>query len=148
MTSPNGSRSIPARILMVDDHRAGIGARKAVVEELGHEVTAVDSAEGAVKLASQALVDIVITDYKLPGMSGVDLIKSLRKTHPHLSIILLSGYTDVLGLTEVNTGADVVLQKSSNEIAHLVSAVKRLLKRKKPPASQRPPISAKPRKKA
>ena len=54
--------------------------------------------------------------------------------------MLLSGFTEALGLAEASTGADVVLQKSANEVSHLVRAVNRLLRRKtpakKPPAAQ------------
>jgi hypothetical protein len=47
--------------------------------------------------------------------------------------VLVSGYVDTLGLNEVSTGADVVIQKSANEVSHLVRSVNRLLRRKSPP---------------
>ena len=55
------------------------------------------------------------------------------------AIILLSGFVEPLGLTEQNTGADAVIAKSSNEPAHLVRSVKRLVNRalRKPPARKR-----------
>jgi len=55
-------------------------------------------------------------------------------------VVLLSGFVEPLGLTEENTGADVVLVKSSNEPVHLVRSVKRLVNSRtlrKPPASQK-----------
>jgi hypothetical protein len=58
---------------------------------------------------------------------------------PALPIVLLSGFSEALGLAEASTGADVVLQKSANEVTHLIRAVNRLLRRKvtkKPPSSQ------------
>jgi FixJ family two-component response regulator len=58
------------------------------------------------------------------------LIKGLRKQAADLPIILISGYADSLGLNEANTGADVVIQKSANEVAHLVRSVARLLRKK------------------
>jgi CheY-like chemotaxis protein len=78
----------------------------------------------------------------MPRMDGLELISKLRAMSPTLPIVLLSGFTETLGLAESATGADVVLQKSANEITHLVRAVSRLLRRKKPPASQ-PPLKAK-----
>jgi hypothetical protein len=56
----------------------------------------------------------------------------LRKHSPGLPVILISGFVDALGLSEQNTGADVVIQKSHNEVSHLVRAVARLLNRKSP----------------
>ena len=51
-------------------------------------------------------------------------------------MILISGFTDTLGLNEANTGADVVIQKSSHEVSHLVRSVNRLLRKpSNPPES-------------
>jgi hypothetical protein len=52
-----------------------------------------------------------------------------------VSIILISGFTDTLGLNEANTGADIVLQKSANEVTHLIRAVNRLIRK---PAPRKP----------
>src|SRR6202035_4003950 len=80
-------------------------------------------------------------DYKMPKMNGVELIGRLRKLHPATSVILISGFTDTIGLDEANTGADIVLQKSNNEVPQLIRAVTRLLRKqqqppKKPTGSQ------------
>jgi CheY-like chemotaxis protein len=74
--------------------------------------------------------DLVVTDYKMPRMDGLELIAGLRKTSPELPVILISGFVDSLGLSEENTGADVVIQKSANEVSHLVRSVARLLRKK------------------
>jgi len=82
-----------------------------------------------------------VTDYKMPRMDGVELIARLRKHAPGLPVILISGFVDALGLNEDNTGADAVIQKSANEVSHLVRSVGRLLRKppaKKPPASEPP----------
>ena len=70
---------------------------------------------------------MVVTDYRMPRMNGAELIQRIRKLNPNARIILLSGFVEPLGLTEENTGADVVIAKSSNEPAHLTRWVKRLL---------------------
>jgi CheY-like chemotaxis protein len=67
-------------------------------------------------------------------MDGLELIVRLRKQAPELLIILISGFVDTLGLNEATTGADAVIQKSNNEVTHLVRAVNRLLRRKPPMA--------------
>jgi len=63
-------------------------------------------------------------------MDGLELIGRLRKHTPSLPIVLISGYVDTLGLNEASTGADVVIQKSANEVSHLIRSVNRLLRRK------------------
>jgi len=119
-----------ARILLVDDNAHGLSARKTVLEELGHRIVTAPSGVEALDAFSAQAFDIVVTDYKMPRMDGLALISELRKVAPHLPIILISGYVDALGMTEVTTGADVVIQKSANEVSHLVRSVARLLRRK------------------
>lgn len=130
----------PPAILMVDDNRMGLTARKAVFEELEYRVTIVSTPEDALARARQSGFDLIITDYKMGSMTGVDLIKALRENQITTPVILLSGFVDALGLDETNTGADMVIQKSSNEVGHLVRGVKSLLKKaaapRKPPKAQ------------
>jgi CheY-like chemotaxis protein len=107
-------------------------ARKTVLEELGYKITTASTGDDALDLFSSQKFDLVVTDYKMPGMDGLELIADLRKKTPEVPIILVSGYVDTLGLSEENTQADAVIQKSANEVSHLVRAVARLLRQRKP----------------
>ena len=126
-------------ILLVDDNRDGLLVRRTLLEELGYAVSIALNGEEGLKLFESANFDVVVTDYRMPRMNGAELIQRIRKLTPHARIILLSGFVEPLGLTEENTGADVVIAKSSNEPAHLTRWVKRLLNRavRKPPATQK-----------
>ena len=137
----SSSSSIHGRILLVDDNVNGSTARKTVLEELGHKINVASSGADALEQFSQHKYDLVVTDYKMPRMDGLELIVRLRKQAPDIPIVLISGFVDTLGLNEATSGADAVIQKSSNEVAHLVRAVNRLLRRKptKKPASGAPP---------
>lgn len=104
-----------------------------MLEELGHRVATACSAAEALELCGKQSFDVVVTDYKMPKMNGVELISRLRKSHPSTSVILISGFTDTLGLDEASTGADVVLQKSNNEVPQLIRAVGRLLRKQQQP---------------
>jgi CheY-like chemotaxis protein len=130
---------------MVDDNFHGLIARKSVLEELGHKVTTSKCGPEALELFSAGDFDVLITDYRMPGMNGLELIEHVRKLQPSTAIILLSGFVDPLGLSEESTGADIVIPKSAGEVATLVRSVNRLLSRKlprKPPASQYNPPPA------
>jgi len=118
----------------VDDNTSGLAARKAVLDELGHKTRCVSTAADALELLANQKFDLVVTDYKMPKMDGLELIKRIRKQDLGVPIVLLSGFVDALGLNEETSGADAVVQKSNNEVAHLTRAVTRLLRRKKPPA--------------
>lgn len=127
----------PGNILLVDDNKLGLSARKCVLEELGHRIATAANGVDAMEQFLSAKFDLVVTDYKMPRMDGLELIAGLRKVQPDLPVILISGFVDALGLSEENTGADVVIQKSANEVSHLVRSVARLLRKKpvKKPAS-------------
>ena len=120
----------PARILLVDDNMAGLSARKCVLEELGHSISVACCGAEALEQFAPYKFDVVVTDYKMPSMDGKELIVRLRALQPDLPVIMVSGFSDALGLDEKSTGADTVIQKSNNEVSHLVRAVARLLKRK------------------
>jgi CheY-like chemotaxis protein len=138
MKTPPGPPHPGATILLVDDNPHGLIARRTVLEELGYGVhTRVDGAAALEFLASQP-VDLVITDFRMPNMDGVELIGRIRQLRGDLPIILLSGFVEPLGLTEQSTGADVVLSKSAGEVGFLVRSVRRLLNR--PP--QRKPMDS------
>jgi|SRR5579862_7623501 len=126
-----------ARILLVDDNANGLTARRCVLEELGYRISTAASGNEALEVFGKYKFDLVVTDFRMPKMDGLELIVRLRKLVPELPIILISGYVDALGLNETSTGADVVIQKSAHEVGHLVRSVGRLLRRKKPPISER-----------
>lgn len=131
--------SCAARILLVDDNKLGLAARKSVLEELGYVMTTAVEGKEALEQFARQKFDLVITDYRMPRMNGVELIKKIRELAPAVPIIMISGYAEALGLTEASTGADAVIAKSANEVQHLVRSVSRLLRRtvpKKPAGSQ------------
>jgi CheY-like chemotaxis protein len=125
-------------VLLVDDNRDGLLVRKALLEELGYCVTVAKNGEEGLKLFESSNFNVVVTDYRMPRMNGVELIEHIRKADPNARIILLSGFVEPLGLTEENTGADAVIAKSANEPAHLVRWIKRLVNRQTP----RKPVAA------
>lgn len=133
-------KTVPVRILLVDDNKLGLVARKTVLEELGYRITTAAEGQEALEQFGRTQFDLMITDYKMPKMNGLELINRVRERSANLPIILISGYADALGFDEASTGANVVIPKSATEVAQLVRSVSRLLKRaapKKPPASHR-----------
>jgi CheY-like chemotaxis protein len=141
MNKPSGS---PAKerpsILLVDDNPHGLIARKAVLQELGYRIETAACGGEALDIIARQKIHLVVTDYKMPEMNGIQLIARIRQTEPLMPIILLSGFVEPLGLTEPSTGADIVLPKSSGEAGFLIRSVNRLLNPatpRKPPALQR-----------
>ena len=116
-----------ALILLVDDNVDGVVARRSVLEELGYRVVTARCGFDALQNTEQQDFDLVITDHKMSPVNGLEFIATLRQRGFERPIILLSGFAESLGLRRENSGADVVIQKSANEISQLVRSTKRLL---------------------
>jgi CheY-like chemotaxis protein len=129
----------PAQILLIDDNKHGLMARKTVLEEQGYAIVTANTPEDGLAQFGNTHFDVVVTDYRMPKMNGAEVIAEIRRQKPTMPIVLVSGLVDALGLNEQNTGADVVIAKSATEIPHLIRAVNRLSKKltpKKPARSQ------------
>jgi DNA-binding NtrC family response regulator len=79
-----------ARVLIVDDEPAVLFALGEVVERRGHEVVAVSSGQAA--LANLEGLDVVVTDYAMPGMDGLELLETLRAHDSMLPVIVLTAH--------------------------------------------------------
>jgi CheY-like chemotaxis protein len=90
------SEVLPCTILLVDDDALVSIATAATLEDLGHTVVEASSAmEALAALQSGARIDLVITDHAMPEMSGVELAKRLKESHPTLPVILATGYAEL-----------------------------------------------------
>lgn len=121
------------RVLLINDNRHGLLARKAVLSGEGYAVTATDTAAEALELFRSQDFDLVVTDDRMPQKNGAELIRELREMRPQVPVVLVSAMVDVLGLNEHNTGADAVVAKNAFEVSHMVRAANRLLRRQTPP---------------
>jgi signal transduction histidine kinase len=84
------------RLLFVDDDFLISLSTAALLEDLGHEVVKASSGAAALEvLESGKPVDLMITDYAMPGMTGVQLAEAARRLRPGLPILLATGYADL-----------------------------------------------------
>lgn len=82
-------------ILCVDDETTGLAVRKMTLESQGyHVMTADNGAEGLTIFSSQP-IDLVILDYKMPGMDGDVVGERMKRLKPGVPILLLSAYVDL-----------------------------------------------------
>jgi CheY-like chemotaxis protein len=79
-------------ILLVEDSDEVSCITVEYLHELGHQVVAVAEAEKAIVQLKHEPFDAVMTDIRLPGMSGIELAKSLTKDYPNLPVVIASGY--------------------------------------------------------
>jgi signal transduction histidine kinase/CheY-like chemotaxis protein len=87
-----------ATILLVDDDALIAASTAALLEDLGHRVVEAHSGKEALAILEEGLnPDLVVTDYAMPGMTGLDLALTLRVRDPELPILLATGYADLHG---------------------------------------------------
>jgi CheY-like chemotaxis protein/prefoldin subunit 5 len=90
----------PYRILIVEDQREVSRLLRSTLEtlkvelEIDLEVVEIPSGEEAIFYSSRNKVDLLVSDYRLPGMTGIELMHKVKKNHPQARIILITGQTD------------------------------------------------------
>lgn len=87
----------PLRVMLVDDHPAVRLTTAALLEDLGHSVVHSGDAASALAVIQQdpGALDLLITDFAMPKMSGAELIRQVRTIAPELRTIIISGNADV-----------------------------------------------------
>jgi signal transduction histidine kinase len=94
------------RVLVVDDDAMVAAGTAAMIEDLGHSVIKEESASRALEqLSTRPNIDLVITDYAMPGMTGSELAAEIHRVLPGLPVVIATGYSDApeeTGLPRLN----------------------------------------------
>jgi two-component system response regulator AtoC len=103
---------MPDRILIVDDDDALRESLELVLAAEGYEVVTAAGGEEALEILEAAPVEVVLSDLRMPGLDGLDLLPQIARRLPGASIILMSAYgTDELALEAMRRGACDYLAK-------------------------------------
>ena len=83
------------RVLLADDEPALLASVERLLGQLGFDVIAT-AANGrqAVELTERLNPDVVVTDFRMPDLTGVEVAAHLHVTRPHLPVVILSAYND------------------------------------------------------
>jgi CheY-like chemotaxis protein len=87
LSLPTGQRTI----LLVDDEQQQLSVHKMVLEYWGYLVLTATCGRRGIELLSTCTVDEVVVDYEMPGMDGGRVAAEIKRTHPDLPILMLSG---------------------------------------------------------
>ena len=82
-------------VLCIDDHRQGLHARSQILQSAGYDVITASSGKLGLRLLKRYPVHLVIVDYCMPDMNGDAVAREIRRTHPHVPILMLSGQVDI-----------------------------------------------------
>jgi two-component system response regulator HydG len=115
------------RILVVDDAPATLEVLQRNLASQGYIVFTAPGVAEAITILESTPIDLVITDLKMPKVSGLDLIRHVRENYKNAEVMMITGYATIAGAVEaVKTGAEEYLIKPFTD-DELLLAVRRAL---------------------
>ncbi len=83
---------IPAKVLLVDDEKDFVEMLSLRLQETGEKVFSAHSGKACLEILGETDIDVVILDIKMPGMDGMETLKEIKKRHPLVEVIMLTGH--------------------------------------------------------
>jgi CheY-like chemotaxis protein len=117
-------------ILLVDDQRDILRLLHSTLDTLKNndlQIFEAPSGEEALLEASRQRIDLLVSDYKLPGMTGIELMHKIRARHPEAKVILVSGMSDRKARDEMLNAGAVALFDKPISLADFLDVVERSL---------------------
>ncbi|MCX6320325.1 MAG: sigma-54 dependent transcriptional regulator [Bacteroidia bacterium] len=100
------------KILIIDDNKLILKTLKATLSKAGYAIIEAEDGEAGLHLARSEHPDLVITDYQMPGIDGLEVLSEIHKLKINLPVILLTGFGDiVLTIKSIQLGAFDYLEK-------------------------------------
>lgn len=119
----------PEHILVVDDSPDTLEVVRRNLTSAGYSVQTVSGVEDAIRILGSTPVDLVITDLRMPKISGLDLVRHVRENYADTEVIMITGFASVPGAVEaMQTGTQEYLAKPFTD-DELLAAVKRSVER-------------------
>jgi DNA-binding NtrC family response regulator len=120
----------PARVLVVDDEMSILLLLKEALTQWGYQVTGVSTGADAIAAIRSELFDAAITDVRMPDMSGLDLLREIKRHDESIEVVIMTGYPTIASAVEaLKEGAYDYLSKPLilDELRHLMQ---RLMERR------------------
>ncbi|MFO7727936.1 MAG: sigma-54 dependent transcriptional regulator [Desulfonatronovibrio sp.] len=108
-----------SQILVIDDEKNYLLILETILSEEGYGVTALNDPQMALDYLDESEVDVIVTDMKMPGISGQDVLEHVRKNYPHIPVLIMTAYGSIDGAVEaMKCGAFDYISKpfSNNEL--------------------------------
>ncbi len=118
------------KILLIDDEDLLREGCKRLLEMAGYDVSSSAFPEEGLRWARSEAFDIAIVDFRMPGMTGIELIEKLRRVAPSIDIVMMTGYASIeMAVEAMKTGAQDYIAKPF-EADQMLETVSRLLKKR------------------
>lgn len=103
------------KILVVDDDSSIRNMLSIVLKKNGYNVVCSETSEAALKKLKNETFDMIITDIKMPGISGIDLLKKIKTIHPEIPVIMITAFASANDAVEaMKLGAEDYITKPFN----------------------------------
>jgi len=103
------------RVLVVDDEEVIRVLFRDVLEDMGYRVRVAANGESAIKVLEEEPFDLIITDIRMPGIDGMELLRISKENYPEIDVIIITGYASVETAVEaMKLGAIDYLTKPLN----------------------------------
>lgn len=136
-----------SKVLIIDDHSGIRDLLLTVLRSQGHEVCLADDGVAGLQRFVADAPDVVVVDLKMPEMDGLEVVRTLRREHPGVPIIAMSGgfgeHTDLYLDVAIEFGAVAALRKPFR-LATFKQAVAEALAHAGPVTSSREPFASVP----
>ncbi len=97
--------TVENRVLCVDDEVSILSALKRLLRKEEYTLLTASSAEEGIELLKQTTVQVVVSDQRMPGLTGVEFLQRVKEMHPETIRVILSGYADLSVMVEaINKG--------------------------------------------
>jgi len=117
------SELLQAKILVVDDEDFMLKQVGDILRKAGLEVLTAGSGEEALRILQESRCDVVMSDVRMQGMSGLELLKQVKTDQPETAFVVMTAYSDSYGIKEaLMQGADEYITKpfKSHEVTLVV----------------------------
>ena len=95
-----GRREVNPYILVVDDTPSTLEVIRRNLLNRGFQVLTAMDVPAALDILAKMPIDLVITDFRMPGQSGLDLVRHVRENHARVEVLMITGYPSVQGAVE------------------------------------------------
>lgn len=114
------------RVLIVDDERLIRWSMKECLETAGYEAEAAESGKAALEALNQSPFDIVLLDYKLPDVNGLELLEKIKTSHVDIPVVMITAHSSLehaVAATQAGAADYVAKPFQNDEIIHRVKKV-------------------------